>query len=475
MKRAVPAAPAVPALAELLTALMLAIAMQSIWGVAILWADGLGRALRPPETVLESLVTLRDGTPAVYVRTGRSGVWIYSMRTIEGQPIYGRLDEVVYSGYPILPASLLRSGEIRWPNRVHGWRAKRFDRSGPGECWYSVSDPTGSTRFVGFDIESKQLVGYLGRGGFRAASPPPDERFPLSTAFVNSSFALRNGMTEFEPVARGQDVDSVPLPVPDGVVEVDFLKRQATSVWKGEGAIDVCVLFDSTGLTHQKAGVAFRTRTDVHVVDKDQRTRTAEIPEPMRDKGLYVADIAVDGITLVTSGFEYPSVGYIAKVPAVGPPTVLAVPLANTKPDHSPTWPAVGIAVPQPVGLIAEGLVLTNGEEPYTVSSTWSERLAEQWPLFWPTLLVVVLVSTGLAALAWRRQQRHRLGQELLWAGFVLLFGVPGWLAYRWHRAWPPLEACPHCGATAPRDRETCFRCGKPFPPPKRESFEIRD
>jgi hypothetical protein len=55
----------------------------------------------------------------------------------------------------------------------------------------------------------------------------------------------------------------------------------------------------------------------------------------------------------------------------------------------------------------------------------------------------------------------------------VLLFGVPGYLGYLAHRAWPARLACPNCGRLAPRDRPACFLCGHDFPAPAAKGIEI--
>jgi hypothetical protein len=78
-----------------------------------------------------------------------------------------------------------------------------------------------------------------------------------------------------------------------------------------------------------------------------------------------------------------------------------------------------------------------------------------------------------LAVLCFRRHRRYGLSWPGAWAVLVFLLGVPGFLAYLAHRAWPPRIACPACGKPAPRDRETCLACGKPFAPPAPQGTEV--
>jgi hypothetical protein len=98
-----------------------------------------------------------------------------------------------------------------------------------------------------------------------------------------------------------------------------------------------------------------------------------------------------------------------------------------------------------------------------------SFMLAENWA----SLLFVCAVSAALSWLAYRRQARFALPGAGVWAAFVFLFGLPGWLAYRWHRRWPVLEACGECRRPAPRDRESCASCGEVFAPPPLVGTEV--
>jgi hypothetical protein len=60
-----------------------------------------------------------------------------------------------------------------------------------------------------------------------------------------------------------------------------------------------------------------------------------------------------------------------------------------------------------------------------------------------------------------------------VWIAFVFLGGVPGFLAYLFHRRWTVRLACPQCGEEAPRDRESCFACDTDFPEPEPKGIEV--
>jgi hypothetical protein len=55
---------------------------------------------------------------------------------------------------------------------------------------------------------------------------------------------------------------------------------------------------------------------------------------------------------------------------------------------------------------------------------------------------IPLAVAVGLlcAAACWRQQKRYRSDWTTTWIVFVFLFGLPGWLAWKFHQRWPPLE-----------------------------------
>ncbi len=91
----------------------------------------------------------------------------------------------------------------------------------------------------------------------------------------------------------------------------------------------------------------------------------------------------------------------------------------------------------------------------------------------WPPLVVVLLIAVALVWLTLRLQRKYRRCGDVAWAGFVFLFGVPGFLAYLVEQRRAKLEACRQCGEIVPRDRETCAACEAEFAPPSRVGTEI--
>jgi len=93
----------------------------------------------------------------------------------------------------------------------------------------------------------------------------------------------------------------------------------------------------------------------------------------------------------------------------------------------------------------------------------YSAALELTWRAGWPAVVVLVLLAAVAAALAWRWHNRYARPNAIWWSGFVLLFNVPGLIAYRLSYEFSPVARCVECGVTVPRDRDACAHCDKPF------------
>jgi hypothetical protein len=92
-----------------------------------------------------------------------------------------------------------------------------------------------------------------------------------------------------------------------------------------------------------------------------------------------------------------------------------------------------------------------------------------------PALIAVLALSSILAVMAWRRSRAFGLSrqEQITWAVFMLLFGLPAYVGFLLHRRWPIRLPCPNCQARVPRDRVACAECGSRFPDPSLKGIEI--
>jgi hypothetical protein len=94
--------------------------------------------------------------------------------------------------------------------------------------------------------------------------------------------------------------------------------------------------------------------------------------------------------------------------------------------------------------------------------------VGEMLPLGLGGGLVWVLLGWGIG-----RRRGLTSGPQAAWAGFHLLFGLPGLLANLSVQDWPVRELCPECRKKRPTDEENCRHCGAGFAPPDRNGTEI--
>jgi hypothetical protein len=131
---------------------------------------------------------------------------------------------------------------------------------------------------------------------------------------------------------------------------------------------------------------------------------------------------------------------------------------------------------PEPLVIDGFGLVAWALRQRYVRNAaTFTEAFGRALEELWPALLVVQVVAGVLAWLAHRRQVRYHSGraERIAWTVFVLLAGVPGWLAYRYGQSWPVLEPCPACGARVAINRDSCPACRTETPPPALKGTEV--
>ena len=118
--------------------------------------------------------------------------------------------------------------------------------------------------------------------------------------------------------------------------------------------------------------------------------------------------------------------------------------------------------------------------EPLMLMETGPNRsyfaaIADLLRKLWPALLAVIALSSVLAMFAWHRCRSFGLQrrEQIAWAVFVFLFGLPAFAGYLLCRRWPVRVPCPNCHARAPRDRSACAMCGTTFPDPAPKGIEI--
>jgi hypothetical protein len=152
--------------------------------------------------------------------------------------------------------------------------------------------------------------------------------------------------------------------------------------------------------------------------------------------------------------------------------TELALQSGMLKWSKQPEAKLLAYSFPSPLILpIAETFVVLIINQPGSFTAAVRMMLGSSWP----SLLAVTILALALAFAAWRRARAFGLPgpDQAVWAIFVFLFGIPGYVGYRLHRRWRIRAECPHCHAQAPRDRVACAACDTAFPAPALKGIEV--
>ena len=81
-------------------------------------------------------------------------------------------------------------------------------------------------------------------------------------------------------------------------------------------------------------------------------------------------------------------------------------------------------------------------------ATTFGDAISQSFEIAWPPLLVVFAIAAILAWITIRARRNYRRSATPAWAIFVLLLGVPGFIAYWLERRRPKLESCSACGTS---------------------------
>ena len=92
--------------------------------------------------------------------------------------------------------------------------------------------------------------------------------------------------------------------------------------------------------------------------------------------------------------------------------------------------------------------------------------------ILWVTILPPVL---AVVTLAWARRACFAWRRAWAWAGFVLAFGLPGFLMFRLAADWPRFVPCPTCSKPRPTEASQCPHCDAGWPAPAATGIEIFD
>jgi hypothetical protein len=488
-------------------------------GAGIVWAVLLGIAQRsleqlgpkPKVALNENLMVGSDGTVLI------SSYFYYpyrkeTFRTLDGREIEHPLRYQFLQGAELLD---LHNPYVPFRPYMPFMVAQRrvtpvlaFGR--PPAYWYFVHDgkPQGRGYFVGFHADSKRLAGYLGAAGFRDDVPSADEQVPVDLRQVLNGAAFpgyeawgsepRDLAYAREDSPLDPNAGKLAMISDDRLLEIDFRTGKIRELLKSAGMMSANYLTSREMMPpvagmggraeaeHRPLALAVRTPDHVHVWERTMAGQLLSysypIPADIRDLqfiSFYLPSMSTDaGMFIATRQFADRSPREeIFWVDAAGKVTRQAeVELAGRgAPPRATTrmWLAA-VAAPAPIATGVFAAVLDPRDQVKAkFAEDYPSALADSLRAAWMPLVVVFVLGGALAWLTYRRQRAYALPWMGVWAAFVFLAGVPGFIAYLWHRRWPVRQACPTCGQTVPRDREACSHCGEEFSAPAPRGVEV--
>jgi hypothetical protein len=324
---------------------------------------------------------------------------------------------------------------------VRAWRNE------PGGLWYYWRR---YGRLVGYDVATRRCIGSLGPKGFAADLTGAGDRFdetdgPDGTRTLRSATALFQvdtvqrttkplfTTTEDDPILATAEVAKDDYGWQYTVVAtkrfVYLLTNEGKPVWKAP--------YEPAGPTSTRLMLYFL--------------------EPPGQFALWVSSSgrAAEGAREHLPG----RVMWLARDQGVLKSTDLP---ALPTPHHGLMLEEKLVSLVMPPALLAALPILHVG--------LWATGVPRDVLLLSLAAAILVCLPVGL----WLgRRYQFSIAARTGWAVFLLLFGVPGLLAFLSVQEWPARETCPHCQRLRLVDRPKCHHCGADWPPPEKTGTEV--
>jgi hypothetical protein len=479
---------------RLLLAILLAAGFAVAWGFPVGWLAALIAETQARGAVYEQLLFKPDGTPVI---TWWDQTSVRHYRDVRGQDLDIPDDQPWLNGANLYASGSPRSIDpVDWNLRIRSFQ----DNRRPPVYWYFIAGRPGegSAYFVGYDSVTALGVGYLGTAGFRETQPTPEESFAFTAANGrDTGNRLLSSQTRFgvgagepravyyggPPLREGRLAPAHVYVIDDAgkVWLVDVHARRSSLVFEQEPVVSAgTIWFDSRDRDAGHVRIALRTDKAVVIMSpRNEVLSRVPIPEALRGQDLYLAETTQGDMVVQYNLPQDPREDVhryvLVRLDRAGRiQSEKEVDLRGRA-----AWPAqrtaLALIMPAalPVGASVAGIL---APQALTVwPGGYLAALREAAVYFAPSILVATLIGIALAVWTYRREVRYgsaRIGR-ILWPLFALLFGLPGWIGYRYSRAWPVLEACPACGRPAPRDRLACQSCQAEFPAPALLGTEV--
>jgi hypothetical protein len=445
-----------------------AIGLLALWGIAIYGELGGTRNYE-----WEQILILKDGTPIIYHYAHFDGTSKSNYRTLEGKELPE--DMVTYEA--VGEARLAGPDDFKnIHNALEGRNRIRSENVLMPQLayWYFVFEGNGERGyFVGYDDISKRCIGYLGRNGASQQTPGKEDQFKVEGSKYDSGFLMLN------PV----NVPMAFLISGNHLLEVNLQSLSITTLVESPDIISLCLLpvekamresLSSDDLIENTYVLTVRLPNRILLFDAGgKQVRSFVLPDEGY-KGAIEFYLLGDSKAVLSYIKTYDKPGPYVKILWIDSSgnvlrrdEVALKEMSYIRPSQLENRElALAIPAPMPAAIVG---TIANKKWRVDFSSAAKRYLSDSWQV----LLALGVVSVILAGFCYRQQRRMALPWTWVWVVFVFLFGLPGFLAYRFHRRWPVLDSCHVCGHAVPHDREKCSSCGSEFPAPAPKGIEV--
>jgi hypothetical protein len=471
----------------LLLAVALACGATALFGIVIVWGASVYRSTTAPAAKYINLSFLADGEPILTTFN-----YSQSYRTaadLDGNPVE-LTDEKGFAAASLLPPGPPPPfrGETAWSYRIVGL----IDDQKPPTFWYLIHDDqaAGHAYFEGYSAATKRRVGYIGTAGFRDEPIVPAEQFvvPFGHAWNASQISSSFGTYSLAHVPRIVNQLSsehafqpwlVFLNNGENVHEVNLAHRTVRLALAepptGIRSIDMGNVYAKTG---ERNWLAIRTDDAVHFLYRDAQPRVLPLAPELRGRELQIVERKEGYTVAATMNVDYQEslkhlrIYVVAADGTLGPPREAAV----TDFAMPPFVYEAPLLLGSPALLVGSLLEFRPDELlALDLADSWQSAVTLAFRQYALYLIFALVAGAALAVACFRRQSRYQLSraERIGWPIFVFLFGIPGWIGYRYCRRWAPLDVCPSCHELAPHDQDHCAVCGREFPLPEAKGTEV--
>ena len=440
----------------------------------------------------KDIVLLPNETLAVVSESNYGGL---TYETLDGKPVDIPKDSL--SGTFYYRANINPPGPwnpLSWSDLIVSFPD---DSIRPNTIWYLVYDGQldGRAYFVGYDIKSRRLVGYVGKNGFEREMPALDDHFSINGQqglrgqFIGSEDARAYGYSyRFNACFSGPGPCYVVyLLSGDQLLQINLRDRSVHALRELPGVQNIAGIHSmSQGLPKKslqreafgRAMFAAWSGSEILFLDSSgKEIRRWVIPESLRARHFIFYPL---NKTTGVANFRQ----QLHRKPVEQYHFVWFDNQGKIQREESPELPSYeswqrspwfnALVAPIPALYTTFGILGASNEYLASGESTdWPSALAAALAKLWPPIVVLFLMSVVLAWFCYRRQKRYDQRWTWVWVIFIVLFGVPAMLGYLFHRRWPAIEPCPSCERDAPRDRPACCACGEKFPRPAMKGTEV--